>query len=87
MRPLQPIQPSTPSQIDVKIDKGVPLPRRGRPVKWPALYTMKIGQSFLFLTDEHNSVRASVGRCLRRTGRHFSVRKVAWNAYRIWRVL
>ena len=74
--------------IDVRVESGVLQPVYRRQVKFPALYSMKVGESFMILDDEHSSLMQAVQHCRRITNpkRRFSVRRVAYNAFRVWRI-
>ena len=71
------------------IEQDIPIPRKrtgGRPRKYPALYTMEIGESFV-APNKTNSSMANTLRCVR--PRKFVVRSVVehrTNGVRIWRV-
>lgn len=74
--------------IDVLVEEGVPAPVYRRQVKFPALYSMKVGDSFVILEDELRSLRQAAYHCRKLTDpqRRFSIRRIAYNAYRVWRV-
>jgi uncharacterized protein (DUF2249 family) len=74
--------------IDVRVETGVLQPVYRRRVKFPALYSMKVGESFMILDDERSSLMQAAQHCRRITNpkRKFSVRRVAYNAFRVWRV-
>lgn len=73
---------------EVRVDHKVPVPIYRRTVKYPALYYMELGDSFLFLDEEYGSIKQAVQHCRRITKpkRRFVIRQVTHNAYRIWRI-
>lgn len=74
--------------IDVRVEEGAPLPVYRRQVKFPALYSMKVGDSFAILEEEHKSLLQAAAHCRRITNpkRKFTVRRIAHNAFRVWRI-
>lgn len=83
---IEDLDPGSVRSIQVRLEADVPIPPWGKLVKWPVLYKMRIGESFLVLVDELSSVRQASNRCRLKTGRHFTIRQVSWNAYRLWRI-
>jgi hypothetical protein len=74
--------------VAARLEADVPMPIYRRKVKFPALYIMDVNQSFLVHDLEHKSLLQAIAHCRRLTNpkRRFSVRRVAHNAYRVWRI-
>ena len=72
----------------IRVEHQVPMPIYRRQVKYPALYYMNIGDSFLFLDEEYSSMKQATQHCRRITNpkRRFLIRQVTHNAFRIWRI-
>lgn len=73
---------------EIKIEKGVPLPRRPRMPKLP-LESMEIGDSFAAPEEGELAIQAlrqRVSRFSARSQKRFSVMKVDDNTHRVYRV-
>jgi hypothetical protein len=74
---------------DYYIEQNIPIPRKPsgrRPHKYPALYTMEVGESFFAPNKTNNSMTGTLA-CAR--PRKFTVRSVVEHrteGVRIWRI-
>ena len=71
-------------QSEFKIEKGVPIPKKGREKKvWP-FDEMAVGDSFFVTADLHGRAQTAASWYSRRDRKKFTVRKVD-GGYRVWR--
>ena len=69
-----------------QVEDGVELPEKGtKPLAYPALYTMEVGQSFVRPLDEYKKLHSASQGCRKKTGKRFAMRNMYGNV-RIWRV-
>jgi len=70
----------------MKIEKGIPIPRRSRISKYPKITEMEVGDSILFPREAINGkVYKSVKNHERSVGKVFSARSLQ-EGLRIWRI-
>lgn len=67
------------------IESDIPIPKRGKKVRYPALYTMEVGQSFVRPHSEGDALHYAAQHCRKTTGRKFTVRYPNIQIVRIWR--
>jgi hypothetical protein len=71
----------------IKIDKGIPIPPRGKGPKYP-FAQMSIGDSF-FVAESKNTLSSSSCQHAKRLGGKFSMRATVEDGvtgYRVWRI-
>ena len=67
------------------IETNVPLPDKGtKPRNYPALYTMKVGESFARPKTQYEKLHTAAQACRKKTERRFAMRLIG-DQVRIWR--
>jgi hypothetical protein len=71
----------------VQIDKGIPMPSRGRAINWaPLLGQLEVGDSFLLPDAAKSAISTAVKAFKDATGKELSTRKVD-GGIRVWRTV
>jgi hypothetical protein len=70
-----------------KVESGIPIPKKGKTPRYPALYTMEVGQSFARPHAEGNTLHYAAQHCNKVTKRRFTVRYPDEKTVRVWRIL
>jgi hypothetical protein len=67
------------------VETGVPIPKKGKKVRYPALYTMEVGQSFARPNKEGDTLHYAAQHATKVTGKKYTVRYPDKSTVRVWR--